>query len=68
MTASSKGIILVKCDRCCKRIKDFADYFIKLEENKETISRENFKDFLKSVDLILTNELNDKGGERKWKK
>lgn len=66
MNANTRGTIYVKQDRVNERIDKFADYFLKLEENKETISRDNFKEFVKSIHLIITTELNEKGVERKW--
>lgn len=67
MRANTKGTILVKLDRCCERIDKFAECFLQQEQNANGISKENFKDFVKSVHLILTTELNEKGVERKWK-
>lgn len=67
MRANTKGTLYVKQDRCLKRIDEFADHFLKLEKNANGISKEDFKDFVKSVQLILATELNEKGVERKWK-
>ena len=39
-----------------------------MKENRETISRDNFKEFVKSIHLIITTELNEKGVGRKWNK
>lgn len=66
MKANTTGVLFVKADRVNERIDKFADYFLNLEENKETITPDNFKEFVKSIHLIITTELNEKGVERKW--
>ena len=69
MKANTLGTVLVKCDRINDRIDKFCDYFLNLEKHKESdyISKEDFKDFVASMHLIVTTELNDKGVEKQWK-
>lgn len=70
MRANTRGTVLVKCDRINDRIDEFVKYFLKLEKHKDldVITKDDFKDFVASVHLIVTTELNDKGVERQWKK
>lgn len=70
MNASINGILLTKADRVNRRINEFEDYFLNLDEvkNAEEISKEDFKEFLKTMKIIVTTELTEKGVERKWKK
>ena len=69
MTASTKGTLLVKCDRINDRIDEFTKHFLNLEQNKksDTITKEYFMEFVLSMHVIVTSELNEKGVERKWK-
>lgn len=69
MTASTTGILLTKSDRINSRIDEFEKYFLKqvTAKENENISKEDFLDFVKSIHLIVTTELNQKGVERKWK-
>lgn len=69
MTASTTGILLTKSDRINSRIDEFEKYFLKqvIAKENENISKEDFLDFVKSIHLIVTTELNQKGVERKWK-
>lgn len=68
MNANLKGNILVRADRLNDRIDEFAHYFLNLEENEEQISRKSFREFIKSLHLIVATELSAKGVERQWKK
>lgn len=63
MTATTECNLLTKADRICERLDDLS----KIVLQKENVSREEFKDFLVSVRLIVTTELNEKGVERTWK-
>ena len=69
MNANVEGATLVKSDRINERIKDYTKYFLNLEHNKEseTITKEDFKEFVAGIHVIVTTELNNKGVERKWK-
>lgn len=69
MNANTKGILLVKSDRINKRIDDYEQYFLNLEKIKDLneIKKDDFDDFVKTVKLIVSNELNLKGAERTWK-
>jgi len=69
MNANVEGATLVKSDRINERIKDYTKYFLSLEQNKEseTITKEDFKEFVAGIHVIVTTELNNKGVERKWK-
>ena len=69
MNANLRGTILTKCDRINDRIRDFSKYTLNLDKIKErgSITFDEFNDFVKSVHIIVTTELNDKGVERKWK-
>ena len=64
MNAGIKGVTLVKADRINERVDKVAKCVF---YDKETISKREFDDFLKSVHLIVDTELNEKGAERKWK-
>ena len=68
MNANTLGKVLVSSDHINERIDDFAKHFLRLEKHKDTdyISKEDFLDFVKSIHLIVTNELSRKGAERKW--
>lgn len=70
MNANTKGALLVKSDRINERIDEFTKHFLSLERNKdsETITKEDFKEFVASMHVIVTTELNEKGVERKWTK
>ena len=70
MNANTRGTILVKCDRINDRIDDFSEFTKNLKSIKERgyITFEDFDEFVKSVHVIVTTELNDKGVERKWTK
>ena len=68
MNASIRGVVHVKADRINDRIDVFTEKFLNQEENQESISLENFKEFVKAMHIIVTTELNEKGVERKWKK
>lgn len=68
MNASINGIILTKADRINERIDDFEQVFLNMEHiaSRKDITKKDFKDFVKSIHLIVTTELNEKGVERKW--
>ena len=65
MDANTKGNLFAKRDRIVDRIYDASKIF--LNQVGENITREEFKDFLISVRLIVNSELTEKGVERKWK-
>lgn len=69
MNANVKGNLLVRCDRINDRIEEFTKHFLNLEQNKDskTITKEDFKEYVKSLHVIVTTELNERGVERKWK-
>lgn len=69
MNANVQGTTLVKSDRINERIKNYTNYFLNLEQIKdgETITKEDFKEYIAGIHVIVTTELNDKGVERKWK-
>lgn len=69
MNANVQGTTLVKSDRINEHIKDFTKYFLNLERirESETITKEDFKEFVAGIHVIVTTELNNKGVERKWK-
>lgn len=68
MNATTKGNLLIKSDRVNKRIDDFFDYTLTLDEVKKRgyITFDEFNDIRKSLHIIITTELNDKGVERQW--
>ena len=68
MNANLRGTILTKCDRINDRIRDFSKYTLNLEKVKKRgyVAFDEFNDFTKSIHIIVTTELNDKGVERKW--
>ena len=70
MTANTRGTILVKCDRINDRIDNFSEFTLNLKSIKERgyITFEEFNEFVKSLHVIVTTELNEKGAERKWTK
>lgn len=68
MNANTKGVLFVKADRINERIEAMSKMFLGFEKNKKNVSREDFKDFIKTIHLIVDTELNEKGVERKWKK
>ena len=54
--------MFVKADRINQRIDKIAAMF-----KNEPLTQENFKDFIKSVHIIVDTELTDKGVKREWK-
>lgn len=64
MNASIRGVLHTKADRVNERIDLCAGRF--LNRYPET-NKESFKEFVKSMHIIVTTELNEKGVERKWK-
>ena len=62
MNANSRGTMFVKGDRINLRVEDYAKMFL----SQDTITQQDFKDFVKGVHIIIDTELNDKGVERKW--
>lgn len=68
MNANTRGCLLVKSDRINDRIDDFAKHFLKLEHisDSETITKEDFAEFVASMHVIVTTELNEKGVQKKW--
>lgn len=69
MNINTKGTLLTKADRINARIDEFEHYFLNLEviKDNERIPKEQFKEFVKSIHLIVTTELNEKGVDRPWK-
>lgn len=67
MNINARGALLVKADRINQRVDDMAEVFLNFEKNKVKIARNDFKDFLKTIHLIVDTELNNKGVERKWR-
>ena len=68
MNANIKGYLLVKGDRLNTRVEDFAKYFLKTQEENEKITKDDFKDFVKSMHLIINTEMNERGVEKRWRK
>jgi len=70
MNAGIKTAILTKADRVNARIDEFEHIFLNMDsiKDKDTISKQEFKEFVKSIHLIVTTELSEKGVERKWNK
>lgn len=65
MNAGIKGATLVKADRIVDRVQDFGNVFLNMQkEKKQKINEKDFKDFVKSICIIVTTELNDKGIDR----
>lgn len=64
MNAGTRGTMFVKADRINERVDKIADVLIKSDR---AISRKNFDDFVKSVHLIVSQELTEKGATRLWK-
>lgn len=65
MNASIKGVLLVKADRIDERIDLCAEKY--LNRFGENLNATNFKEFIKSIHIIVDTELTEKGDERKWK-
>jgi hypothetical protein len=65
MNAGIKGATLIKADRIVDRVQDFGNVFLNMQkEKKQKINEKDFKDFVKSICIIVTTELNDKGIDR----
>lgn len=64
MNANIKGTLFVKADRINERVEKVAQCVF---HEKQTISKKEFDDFIKSIHLIVDTELNERGVERKWK-
>lgn len=69
MNASINGILFTKADRINSRIDEMKKVFYNMDHiaTKNDISKKDFEDFLRTVRLIVTTELTEKGVERKWK-
>ena len=69
MNASIRGTMFVKADRINGRIKTASQ---KLVLNRQLphspIDYDDFEDFLKVIEVIINDELTEKGIERKWNK
>lgn len=60
--------MFVKADRIMERIKQTADILTKSRKLPYSdISYREFEDFIKTIDIIVNTELNDKGVQRQWK-
>lgn len=70
MNANTKGTVLAKGDRINLRIDEFEHTFLNMDgiADRDTISKKDFKEFVKAVHLIVTTECTEKGVERKWNK
>ena len=70
MNASIRGVVHVKADRINDRIDLFAKQFMgeRKAKGNTSISFEDFNEFVRSMHIIVTTELNEKGVERVWKK
>lgn len=65
--ANVQGNLLTKCDRITERIEDFGNVFLNIQKEKnQAINEKDFRDFIKSIGIIVSTELNIKGVERKW--
>ena len=66
MNAGIRGTMLVKADRINYRIDQVAKIQLnEMEEhNKTSISRTQFKDFIKTIHVIIDTELCEKGVEK----
>ena len=68
MNASIRGVMFVKADRIIDRMKKSAE---KLTLNRKLpesdITQEEFKEFIKVVEIIVNDELTEKGVVRVWK-
>lgn len=65
MNASMRGILSVKADRVDDRIDVCAKKF--LNRYGDNVNKDNFKEFVQLVHIIVDTELNEKGVERVWK-
>lgn len=68
MNAGIQTALLTKADRINGRIDEMKKVFYNMEhiQKSKNISKKDFEDFMKTVRLIVTTELNEKGVERKW--
>lgn len=65
--ANVQGNLLTRSDRIIERVEDFGNVFLNMQREKnQPINEKDFKDFIKSVGIIVSTELNNKGVERKW--
>lgn len=61
MNASVRGVMFVKADRINQRIRTASELL------NGNVSREMFLDFVKTVEIIVNDELTEKGVVRKWR-
>lgn len=61
MNASIRGVMFVKADRINQRIRKASELI------NGDVSREMFLDFIKTVEIIVNDELTEKGVVRKWR-
>lgn len=61
MNASLRGVMFVKADRINQRIRQVSELF------NGDIEHDKFLDFIKTIEIIVNDELTEKGIERKWR-
>lgn len=67
MNASIRGIMFVKADRITERIKKASQTLVLSRKLPYSpIDYQDFEDFLKTVEVIVTSELTEKGGVKRW--
>lgn len=62
MKANTKGVLLTKCDRILGRIDKFSEVF--WNETNGKIKEADYRAFIKTMHIIVSSELNEKGVER----
>lgn len=64
MNASIRGVMFVKADRITQRVRKAGDVFKRMHKS---IPKDKIDDFIKTVEIIVNDELTDKGVERRWR-
>ena len=64
MNASIRGVMFVKADRITQRVRKAGDVFKRTHKN---IPKDKIDDLIKTVEIIVNDELTEKGVERRWR-
>lgn len=64
MDANTRGALFIKADRINERIDKFLEVF--KNETKGNVTEKDLDAFVKTMHIIVTTELTQKGVNRRW--